>query len=151
VKYGPLLRLPASIDGTQLMAAVAQNESTMGADRGPRHEAVYDEGGMYASNTTQASLLKRYGRAAACSYGPWQVMFVNCPGYTPTELETNADSRARAFVAHFNSYVHGKNPASIEQIGQIYNGGHITSTPSAGVQRYCRDLQHSYDTLEVTC
>lgn len=148
LKYGPLLDVPAEIDGARLMGAIAANESSLGANCGPRHEPAYDLGGKYApSGSIQAGLLGHYGRAAACSYGPWQLMFINAPGYTPDELESDPESCARAFLEYFNSFVVPRGGKSLEQIGQIYNGGHVTAEPSPGVKAYCLELQHNYNRL----
>lgn len=150
LKYGPLLRVPDALKGSQLMAAIASNESSLGANCGPRHEPAYDVGGAYAGNPTQAALLREYGSAAACSYGPWQVMFINCPGYSPQELETCVDDCARAFVAYFNSYViKTRNAQTLDEIGQVYNAGHISENPALGVVRYVSDLTRAYASLEV--
>lgn len=49
-------------------------ESSFGAEAyKTRYEKSYDVGGRYCS----PELSKRFGRDAACSYGPFQIMFVN--------------------------------------------------------------------------
>ena len=68
-------------------------------------------------------------------------MLINCPGFTPAELETSLDDCARSFVSHFNSYVAHFEPKNLVEIGQIWNLGHKTVNPPAGVIRYCADLQ----------
>ena len=147
-KYGPVLKVPTGLDGERVMIALASNESSLGTNCGPRHEPAYDVGGSaFASSPAQRALVEKYGRDGASSFGPWQLMLINCPGFTPAELETNLDDCARSFVNHFNSYVAHQQPANVAQIGQIWNGGHIYKTPNppTGVIKYCADLQKAYD------
>lgn len=151
-KYGPVLKVPTGLDGERVMVAIAANESGggdvnfVGHDCGPRHEPSYDVGGQWwASSPAQRSLVAQYSRLGASSFGPWQTMLINCPGFTPAELETSLDDCARSFISHFNSYVHQYAPNDIREIGMIWNGGHIMRTPSIGILRYCSDLQKAYD------
>jgi hypothetical protein len=87
----------------------------------------------------------QYGRNGASSFGPWQTMLINCPGFTPAGLEGSLDDCARSFVSHFNSYVAHFEAKNLTEIGQIWNLGHKTANPPAGVIRYCADLQKAYD------
>lgn len=148
VYYGRVIGQPAGLDGRQLMAAIASNESSLGKDCGPRYEPSYDVGGRNV-NAVQAALLKRYGKEAAMSYTPWQLMFINCPDYSPTELNNDAVIGARCFVNYFNHYVMHFDPRNLSQIAQIYNGGHIFSEIPAGVQTYINRLQVAYDTIKL--
>ena len=141
--YGQLLDVSHDIDGPRLMAAISSNESSFGVDCGPRHEPEFDVGGRWATSSLQAKLLTRYGSAAACSYGPWQMMFGNYVGYTPDELNTNLRANAVEFVRFFNSYVIGdKHASTIEEIGEVWNEGHITPDPA-----YTDKLVKAYDSI----
>lgn len=147
-KYGSLISVASPLDGVKIMKAIAMSESTMGFDCGPRYESAYDNHGVYSRNAAQASLLRQFGRDAACSYGPWQMMLVNCGGYTPTQMNTNLDDCGLAFLSHFNSYVvRGWDASTIQEIGQVWNGGHIfrLTEPSERIKRYCEDLQRNYE------
>lgn len=145
-KYGPLLEVPAGLDGERVMLSFASNESSTGSDCGPRHEPSYDVGGsVWASSPAQRALVSQYGRLGASSFGPWQLMLINCPGCTPDELQINLDMCARQFVGYFNRYVAHFDPTNLNQIGQIYNLGHKTTNPPAGVVAYCEKLQKAYD------
>jgi hypothetical protein len=148
-RYGPLLESPDGLDGAHIMGAIATNESSLGLNCGPRHEPSYDVGGaIYNGSTMQQSLVREFGTAAACSFGPWQMMFINCPGYMPADLETNVEDCARCFVSFFNSYViHARKAQNLNEIGQVWNAGHISAAPAPGVLRYCADLQQAYDVL----
>ena len=147
-KYGSLITLPASsiLDGVALMCAFAENESSFGANTVPRHEPAYDVGGRYANNPMQASLLKQYGRAAACSYGAWQTLPCNALGVAPSVLDGNTDAQALAFVRDFNQRVLPR-AQTLGEMGQVYNAGHVAVPPAKplpGVIRYCADLQKNY-------
>lgn len=150
-QYGLQLNLPAADDGTtldgaKLMAAFASNESSMGANCGPRHEPAYDVGGFLATGAQQAGLLNTYGSAAACSYGPWQMMFVNFQDHNVNDLLTSLDICAQEFVRYFNSYVITVRKASnLNEMGQCWNAGHISANPAPGVVAYCNNLQTAYD------
>ena len=127
---GPqLVGLPAGIDGAQLLWAMSGNESSFGANCTPRHEPAYDLGGRYGSNWVMAPLLAKWGRAAACSYGPLQLMFCNAPvGATPSDF----DDIVKAFAystAYLNHLLNHWKPGYLAQIGECWNEGHDEGSP----------------------
>lgn len=139
-EYGPQLKVPAGLDPVKVMIAIASNESSLGADCGPRYEPAYDTGGVY-SGGDMVGLLALYGRAAACSYGPWQMMYVNFTAYTPDELLTDLQACAVEYVRFLNSYVIGtKRATTLAEIGEVWNLGHIAPDP-----QYVSKLQAAYD------
>lgn len=142
-QYGAQLNVPPSIDGVALMAAFAQNESTFGANVTPRHEPAYDSGGHY-DRAEQSLLLDKYGSAAAYSYGPWQTLPCNAMKFSPDTLFADPNAAAQAFVGDFNHRV-APHAQTIDAMAQIYNGGHVSATPLAGVARYAADLQKNYE------
>ena len=126
---GPLVGpLPAGIDGAQLLWAISGNESSFGHDVVPRHEPAYDVGGRYATHAPMPDLLSRYGRNAACSFGPWQVMLCNAPGYAPGDL-TDLETAAKASVAALNMLLRHFQPKTLNDIGSSYNAGHPCADP----------------------
>ena len=144
-KYGPSLKLPPGIDGAKLLYALAGNESSFGANCTPRHEPAYDVGGHYADSSVCRPLLAQFGSAAACSYGPWQLLLANAPQCTPTELMSDADAACAATVAFLNSYVLGLRKAqTVAQIAEIYNSGCLSQHPADGVLRYIRSAVQYY-------
>ncbi len=155
-KFGQVLKIPAALDGERVSIAIAAVESgggdvrALGHDCGPRYEKSYDIGG-HNCNAAQQALIRRYGRAACCSYGPWQTMLINCPGYSPAELETDLEKCARCFVSHFNSYVAGFKPSTLRDIGQIWNAGHKSVNPAPGVVAYCNELEKAYESGAERC
>ncbi len=141
---GQVAPLPEGIDGAQLLWAMAGNESSFGRNVIPRHESAFDVGGMYAGNPPMPSLLREFGSAAACSYGPWQLLFVNAPqGTRPKDMQDLATC-AQASVAFLNSLLRRFRPQTLTGIGQCWNHGSPTSHPSAGVVAYCAQLATHY-------
>jgi hypothetical protein len=150
-QYGPeLLNLPPGVTGPQLLWAISGNESSFGANCTPRHEPAYDVGGPYGDGAVMKPLLALYGSAAACSYGPWQIMFCNvASGWTPTDLE-DLDKAAQATVAFMNVEFSRFKPASLAEIGECWNAGHPIrppSMPSPPVAAYVHELVGNYATV----
>ena len=152
-EYGPELHIDPSqpqLQGKYVMAAVAANESSLGADCMSTPQAAWDTGGEYASNPIQAGLLLHYGSLAACSYSAWQLMLYNCLGHTPQELNANADLGAKCWVAFFNSYITRKGAITLQQIGQVQNGGHVFGEEvPEGVQLYTERLEKNYQLVQT--
>jgi hypothetical protein len=147
VTYAPLVTEIEGIDSRHLLLAMAQKESSMGYDCTPRHEPAWDANGRYASDPQQALLLEQYGRDAACSYGPLQVMFYNAPGYTPHELNTDLSIAMRAAIAYLNKQIRHFSPKTVGEVGQVWNHGSIVrlpNHPSLQVQLYCTKLEVNY-------
>lgn len=139
--YGPqLTELPYGVDGAQLLWALAGNESSFGANCAPRHEPAYDVGGRYAD----ADLLARFGRAAACSYGPWQIMFANCPSHYIPEDMNDLDKAAVATVLFLNRQLNRFRPSTLRSIGAIWNGGNPGALKRPEVQVYADRLERNY-------
>ena len=146
IRYGPQLQGPAGLDPVRLMAALSFNESSIGANCGPRHEPVFDVGGAYGDGPIMRPLLDEYGSAAACSYGPWQMMLCNYGrAYTPSQLLTDLQANAEEFVRFFNlNVLKHRGAKTLNDVGQVWNSGHIVSAPSPGVSAYCQRLQEAY-------
>lgn len=143
-KFGAEVQpLPQGIAGYQLLWALSGVESSFGSNVKPRHEPAYDVGGEYAGNAPCPELLAKYGRAAACSYGPWQVLLVNAPDFTPAELAEPGNA-AQASVTYLNSLLRRFKPQTLAEIGSCWNAGHIQKPLSVGVARYANDLTKFY-------
>lgn len=136
--------LPLGLTGYQLLWAISGCESTFGENVTPRHEPAYDTGGAYADNEPMPELLEKYGRAAACSYGPWQVLLANAASFTPEELHGDVQQAALATTAFMNSLLRRFRPATLAEIASCWNAGHIQKPLSVGVQRYAEDLAKFY-------
>jgi len=149
-EYGLMLKLPVTLDSINVMIAIAAVESGggdvdyIGNNCGPRYEPAYDVGGsIYSRSPDQQSLIARWGKDAACSYGPWQCMFDNCLGHTPQEMETSIDICAQVFVIQFNNYVEKVRHAStLDEIGEVWNLGHIAPDPA-----YTDKLEKAYGSI----
>jgi hypothetical protein len=147
-QYGGFLHAPAGLDGVKILTALAAAESgggdvkAVGHDCGPRHEPAYDVGGkVYKTSTLQQELVTRHGAAAACSYGPWQLMFMNYPGCTPDQLLHDLPALIEGAVDYFNRYDIGCRKAkNLAEIGEVWNTGSVKADPV-----YVAELQAAYD------
>lgn len=138
--YGGLLHVPAGLDGARLMWAISGNESSFGKNCTPRHEPGYCTG-RYSKNAQMIELTRMFGCDAHKSYGPWQVMFVNCLGYKPEEFR-QLDACAHAFLGYFNRTVDHQKPQTIEQIGDMFNSGNFKDKIVPA--KYIADLKAHY-------
>lgn len=149
--YGPMLRMPpgCGIDGARFMAAIAGCESSFGKNTTPRYEPAYDFGGEYSENPPQSELLAHWGKQAAYSYGPWQILPCNARGFTPQELATDPEKCAQAFVGFFNRYIVGvRHALTFDEMAQCYNSGRFVANSSPGVARYVADALDYYNSIE---
>ena len=127
---GPqLVGLPAGIDGAQLLWAISGNESSFGANCAPRYEPAYDVGGRYGSGPVMKPLLEKFGSAAACSYGPLQLMFCTAPGGAlPSDFD-DLDTAFKYSVIYLNHLLRRWKPGYLAQIGECWNEGHEEGSP----------------------
>jgi hypothetical protein len=137
--YGTLLKVPAGVDGVRCMTALASNESSLGANCGPRPEPFY----QHSKQPEQVALNAQYGEIAWSSHGPWQMMFEN---FTPETQQAIANGPvqlsdyATEFVRFFNMYVITvRHAATLDQIGEVWNLGHIGPDPA-----YTQKLETAY-------
>jgi hypothetical protein len=131
--------LPPNVDGAQLLWALSGVESSFGKDCTPRHEPAYDVGGTYAKHYPVNVLLSRYGAAAACSYGPLQLMLCNAPlTFSPSSFD-DLSLAMQASVAFLNGLLRHWKPQSLDEIGECWNAGHETPDPE-----YTERLTRSY-------
>ena len=129
---------------TILLRAIADVESTYGADSTPRHEPAYCRGGRYFG----AAMTKLYGCAAHCSYGPWQVMYPTARelGFTGTPEElANPETNCLYAVRYLNA--RAASATTLGQIARCYNGGNIHA--AAVPQSYIDKLVAAYRLREV--
>lgn len=115
------------IDGPQLLWALAGKESSFGANCTPRHEDGYcpDAHGRYSSAPIVQTLTAKFGHAAHCSYGPWQILLVNCGQDADPQRFERCEYAAMKTVAHINTAILDKGATTIEQIADAYNSGNF--------------------------
>jgi len=121
------LHTPEGIDPAQLLAALAAIESSFGLNAVPNHEPAYDEGGGYYRAAQHVrDLHKTWGAWAACSYGPWQILFVTAweMGFrgTPSELWSPGGC-IEWVVRAMNARIFDKGATSVEQTADAWNSG----------------------------
>ena len=151
-KFGPAIHAYSLVDGygyplsgIKLLWAISGQESSFGANCGPRLEPAYWDG-AYSETGLQQELNRQYGIAAAKSYGPWQVMYQNCYRLgTPGEIDADINLGAQAAVDFLNDYVIGSQKAvSLQQIARVYNSGNLTVPMTMGVMRYIENVGQYY-------
>jgi hypothetical protein len=127
IQFGPQLNTVPSISRGQLLWAIAGNESLFGDWCPPRHERGYHYGSrMYRRSKELRDLTKEWGCLAHCSFGPWQVMLVNAPGFSPIELMADAELACKSAVDFLNRVILGAQKAStLEEIADAYNSGNF--------------------------
>lgn len=124
--YGLLLQaVPAGLDPVQLAWAIALNESIHEPNGvlyfPPRYEKAYAPGGKYCVGDQNAAYAL-FGYDAACSFGPWQVMFCHAKGFAPKEL-SDPEKCAQVFLSYMNRELRRQNPPDLNAIGDMYNSG----------------------------
>lgn len=146
----------APLDGAHLLWALAGCESSFGKDCTPRHEPGYcnKTNGFYwrkaieAMAGGKASRQQKYlvnatvefGCDAHCSFGPWQVMFVNAIGFKPEEFKS-AETCAVVAVGFLNREVFERQRArTLAHIADAYNSGswRDENVPGAYVAKLAR-------------
>jgi hypothetical protein len=140
-EFGPLIEgLPDDIDGAQLLWAIAGNESSFGINSRSVYEPAYGPNGRYHVQKNW----ERFGKLAASSLGPWQLMFVNCPpGYTPDDM-IDLQKAAAATVWFMNNQLRRFKPTTLASIGAIWNGGNPHAHKRADVTEYIKKLERNY-------
>lgn len=113
------------LDGPRLLWAISGCESEFGRDCKPRFEpGYYLDGGYYRKSEQVRQVVNLYGRAGACSYGPWQVLAINATHFTPERLGSDLDAAASAAVAFVNDYVlRVRQARNLVYILDTYNSG----------------------------
>lgn len=134
-----------NIDGAQLLWALSGNESSFGADCTPRHENGYcpEANGRYSSAPIVQVLTARFGHAAHCSYGPWQIMLINCGKDADPALFDRCEYAAMKTVAHINTAILDRGAKTLEQIADAYNSGSFKdgNVPTEYIKRLVANYQ----------
>lgn len=136
-----------NVDMAQLMWALAGNESSFGVNLTPRHEPAYDVGGVYGQGLVMGPLLAKWGSRAACSYGPWQLMFCNAPrDASPFDFDSLLQC-AQMTAAFMNELDNRHCISTIAEMGECWNGGHVWMQPQIvppAVAAYVQRLTANY-------
>jgi hypothetical protein len=142
------LIVDSRLDPARVLAAIAHNESRYGANNVPRHEPAFDAGGRYADRAA----LEKYGREAACSWGPWQVMYVTAKelGYkgAPKELADPEVSLPFAIKLVNERLIERQGAKSLAEIAVGYNSGSIHGDAVKGYAGNCLMAYESRETLD---
>lgn len=122
-RWGRYLWVPDSISGPHLLWALGGCESSFGLNCQPRHEAAYCTG-AYSHTPQIVKLTGDYGHGAHCSYGPWQILLVNC-GSDPAPHDLMDISRAAMETVTFinRRILKGEKAITVAEIADAYNSG----------------------------
>lgn len=112
------------IDGAKLLWAISGCESTFGDHCEPRFERAYYSGGYYYLRDKRIrQAVQMWGRDAACSYGPWQVLCINTQ-YSPEQLGSDPKIACDAAVHFIVNFVLGFRKArTLSAVLDTYNSG----------------------------
>ena len=123
----PSLETPPYMDGAALLRALAQVESSGGAQAIPRFERAYSIGGYYYRRSKAVrELWAKWGDWAACSYSPWQILFVVATelGYDGSPAHLREPSVAGKYVVRYlNRRIFNRGARSVAQVADGYNSG----------------------------
>lgn len=140
------LNLPPGIDGVSLLRALAMKESTYGANTRPRREKAYLPGGRYF-NEDQAKRYAQHGRAAACSYGSFQILYPTaCElGFSGVPSQLGDDRVGIVWAVELlNRRILKRDKAqTVEQIADGYNSG--THRDGRVPGSYIQEVKKYYD------
>lgn len=117
-----LVDWPDGVNGFAVLWAIGGVESSFGSNAVPKHENAYDWGGRYASG----DLLRKHGSLAACSLGPWQVMYPNVHLITNGEvapLHMYEPATALIATTMWMQRVINNGANTIEKIADAWNSG----------------------------
>lgn len=132
-------------DGRALLGAIAECESAFDGWDPPRCEPAYynyPSLGKYfrTGGATYQAAIKKWGALAACSWGPFQIMYYNCLrfGYpieqSPYELWWPDVSLG--FVVALSIQIIATKPPTPADFGDAYNSGNWRDVASSHVLEY---------------
>jgi hypothetical protein len=154
-QYGPTLQLAGTndgnghqIDGARLLWAISGCESKFGKNCKPRFESAYYLDGLYYGKSEKLQqLVAVYGRDAACSYGPWQILAVNAK-HSPEVLGADPNAACADAAQFINSFcVRERKCRTLTDFADCYNTGnpHDANVP----HRYIHDLIDYYQNYPI--
>jgi len=137
----------ADLDAGRLLTALACIESGYGVNCGPRHETQYDSGGFYHERSAAVRrAVDRFGSWAACSYGPWQILYTTALELgLPEDTEPATLHHPDLSIPHVIAYLDRRainrpgiyKARNLAGIFDAYNTGraHDTNTPHAYIAK----------------
>lgn len=155
LKFADYLKFPFEIDKLQFLFALSGVESSFGKNNKPRYEPAYGQGGLYFRRSIALQReVAMYGRDAASSWGPWQILHIVAVEYgydgAPHELQF-ADVSLPFVVAHLNKFV-SRGADTLEKVLDCYNSGNHrdANVPENYIQKFiahyngCNGIIESY-------
>jgi hypothetical protein len=147
-KWAGFLQAPDGIDGARLLWAIAGCESSFGLNCKPRHEPFYHRLAVEKKNAQLVKLTELFGCDAHSSFGPWQLLVVNCSSTMRPEDFLDVNRACMETALFLNRRVLGAEHAdTVQKIAVAYNSGKWEwANMPPGVAQYARQCQGFYDT-----
>ena len=116
------------VDSRKLLRTIAHLESTSGTRCSPRHEPAYLPSGLYFQRSNALKIgYAEYGALVGCSWGPWQILWVNAfdLGYpfTRNPVDLQFAEVSGPYVVEYIKRCVQKGATTLEKILFAYNGG----------------------------
>lgn len=134
--YAPTVNAPDGVDPYALLYAIGMAESSGGVFNITRYEKSYHTG-RYVT----PALVTKFGAAAACSYGPWQIMYPNAVTVLGEDIDPVRlhipEVAAVASIKWLNDHVIGRGALTLRDIADTWNTGnhHDANIPRVYIQR----------------
>ena len=124
--YSEFLDFKFDVDKCRFLYALSGVESSFGQVNQPRYEPAYGPTGMYfIKSQNLREQFSLHGKAAASSWGPWQILYIVAQEYgfkgLPVDLSSPAIS-APYVVHHLNSFVK-RGADTLVKVLDCYNTG----------------------------
>lgn len=116
------------LDRGRFLWALAAVETSWGKNNIPRHENAYDKGGLYAMKSQNLRQeLSLYGPLAACSYGPWQMLYITAKehGFVGHPIELWKASISIEFVIRYFNEEIAAGAECLEDLADAWNSGNF--------------------------
>jgi hypothetical protein len=156
IEYGEKLSRIRKMGGEYqpdaFLVALSGIESSFGLNDIPRYEPAYGYGGRYAKASHLAKALERYGALAACSYGPWQVMYIVAYelGFRDHPLRLWHRRLNCQFAVEKINQLIDRGAKTVSQILDGYNSGNFTdqNVPSHYLEQFPNKYNYAKQLLE---
>jgi hypothetical protein len=146
-KWGEMLRVPEGLDGARLLWAIAGCESSFGVNCKPRHEPFYHRLAVEQKNARLVEMTKLWGCDAHSSFGPWQLLLVNCSSTMRPEEFANLNRAALETALFLNRRILDHGADNVIKIATAYNSGKWEwANMPPGVAMYAQQCRRYYET-----
>ena len=140
------LHAPSGIDPASLLAAIAECESSYGANRVPRFEPAYAPGGRYYKRSDRVRReCARFGALASCSYGSFQILYITAlevmpVPFEPLDLQSDAFAIGAVTALLNRRFFDAQKITTVEDFADAYNSGNAKDAvkPTAYINKFVK-------------